>query len=52
MDLREIGWGCELDLFGAGYKQITDRCEHGNRIIRLHKMLVVSRLSENSVPCS
>jgi len=46
--------GCELDSSCAGYTQITDWCEHGNGngMVRLHKMLVISRLSENSVPCS
>jgi hypothetical protein len=43
--------GCELDLSGTGYKQILDWCEHGNGMVRLHKMLVISRLFENSVPC-
>ena len=41
-----------MDSSGAGFKQITDWCEHGNRMVKLHKMLVISGLSERSVPGS
>jgi hypothetical protein len=32
MDLGEIGfWGCGLDSFGSGQRQVTSSCEHGNK---------------------
>jgi hypothetical protein len=50
MDVREIGWE---DVNWIIWCRIqTDWCEHGNGMVKLHKMLVISGLSEKYVPCS
>ena len=32
MDVREVGWGMDMDRNGSEYRQVADPCECGNEL--------------------